>query len=174
MWMSKRQAKKFPQVVNKFSSEGDVMRRESTSRRSERGAALVEFAVAATVFLTLTFGVLELGRLLWIHNALTDATRRGARYAVNQTQSATSIANIKNVAVYGNAAGTGTPLVNDLTPAQVNVTYNNFGLGAGTVTVAIQAYDFRFVLPFVGTTIHMPAYSTTLTGENSGLVPPAI
>lgn len=145
------------------------MRCGKLSKRGERGAALVELAVAATVFLTATFAVLELGRLLWVHNALTDATRRGARYAVNQPQ--TAAADVKNVAVYGNAAGTGTPLVSDLTPAQVNVTYNNFGLGAGTVTVQIQAYDFRFVLPFVGTTIRLPAYSTTLTGENSGWVP---
>ena len=145
------------------------MRRAMLSRRGERGAALVEFAIGATVFLTITFGVLELGRLLWVHNALTDATRRGARYAVNQPQ--TSVDNIKNVAVYGNAAGTGTPLVSDLTPAKVIVTYNNFGLAAGTVEVKIQGYDFNFVLPLVGTTIHMPAYSTTLPGENAGWVP---
>ena len=145
------------------------MRRAMLSRRGERGAALVEFAIGATVFLTITFGVLELGRLLWVHNALTDATRRGARYAVNQPQ--TSVDNIKNVAVYGNAAGTGTPLVSDLTPAKVIVTYNNFGLATGTVEVKIQGYDFNFVLPLVGTTIHMPAYSTTLTGENAGWVP---
>ncbi|MCA1817074.1 MAG: pilus assembly protein [Acidobacteria bacterium] len=138
-------------------------------RRRERGAALVEFAIAATVFLTTTFAVLELGRLLWVHNALTDATRRAARYAVNQPQ--TAVADIKNVAVYGNKDGTGTPLVTDLTTDQVVVTYNNFGVGAGTVTVSIQNYDFRFVLPLVGTTMRLPAYSTTLTGENSGWVP---
>lgn len=145
------------------------MRREKILKRGERGAALVEFAIAATVFLSLTFGVLELGRLLWVHNALTDATRRGARYAVNQPQ--TAVSDIQNMTVYGNTAGTGTALVTDLNPAQVNVTYNNFGLGAGTVRVEIEAYDFNFVLPFVGTTIRMPSYATTLTGENSGWVP---
>jgi Flp pilus assembly protein TadG len=139
------------------------------TRKGERGAALVEFAIGATVFLTITFGVLELGRLLWVHNALADAARRGARYAVNQPQS--SVADIQNVAVYGNTAGTGSPLVSDLTPAQVVVTYSNFGLATGTVKVEIQNYDFRFVLPLVGTTIRMPAYSTTLTGENAGWVP---
>jgi Flp pilus assembly protein TadG len=145
------------------------MRRRMISRRGERGAALVEFAIAATVFLTVTFAVLELGRLLWVHNALADAARRGARYAVNQPQ--TAAADVKNVAIYGNAAGTGSPLVSDLTPAQVVVTYNNFGLAAGTVTVEIQNYDFRFVLPLVGATMRLPAYRTTLTGENAGLVP---
>jgi Flp pilus assembly protein TadG len=145
------------------------MRRTTISRRGERGAALLEFAIAATVFLTLTFAVLELGRLLWVHNALADAARRGARYAVNQPL--TAAADVKNVAIYGNAAGTGSPLVSDLTPAQVVVTYNNFGLAAGTVTVEIQNYDFRFVLPLVGATMRLPAYRTTLTGENAGLVP---
>ncbi|HEX8162805.1 MAG TPA: TadE family protein [Pyrinomonadaceae bacterium] len=139
------------------------------TRKGERGAALLEFAIGATVFLTITFGVLELGRLLWVHNALADATRRGARYAVNQPQA--SAAAVQNVAVYGNTAGTGTPLVSDLTPAQIVVTYSNFGLATGTVKVEIQNYDFKFVLPLVGTTIRMPAYSTTLTGENAGWVP---
>jgi Flp pilus assembly protein TadG len=149
-----------------------AVRESIKHRRGERGAAIVEFAIAATIFLTMTFAVLELGRLLWIHNALADATRRAARYAVNQPQ--TAVSDIKNIAVYGNTAGTGSPLVNDLTPAQVTVTYNNFGIAEGTVTVAITSYDFRFVLPLVGTTIHLPDYSTTLTGENSGWVPDPI
>jgi Flp pilus assembly protein TadG len=145
------------------------MRSRMMTRKGERGAALVEFAIGATVFLTITFGVLELGRLLWVHNALADAARRGARYAVNQPQS--SAAAVQNVAVYGNTAGTGTPLVSDLTPAQIVVTYSDFGLATGTVKVEIQNYDFKFALPLVGTTIRMPAYSTTLTGENAGWVP---
>ena len=49
---------------------------------NERGAALVEFAIGATVFLTATFGIIEFGCLLWTHKALADAARRGARYAV--------------------------------------------------------------------------------------------
>lgn len=151
------------------------MRRGTTTKatpgRGQRGAALVEFAIAATVLLTLIFAVLELGRLLWVHNALTDAARRGARYAVNQQQSAASLAAIRNVAVYGNPAGAGSPLVNDLTPEKVKVTYQGFGLAAGTVTVEIENYDFNFVVPIVGTTIRMPRYHTTLTGENSGWVP---
>lgn len=151
------------------------MRRETTrkaaSRRNQRGAALVEFAIAATVLLTLIFAVLELGRLLWVHNALNDAARRGARYAVNQPQSASSLAEIRNVAVFGNPEGTGSPLVNDLTADKVKVTYQGYGLATGTVTVEIENYDFQFVVPIVGTTIRMPRYHTTLTGENSGWVP---
>ena len=145
------------------------MRSRMMTRKGERGAALLEFAIGATVFLTITFGVLELGRLLWVHNALADAARRGARYAVNQPQG--SVADIKSMAVYGNTSGAGTPLVSDLTLDNVIVTHAGFGIGTGTVKVEIQNYDFKFVLPLVGTTIRMPAYSTTLTGENAGWVP---
>ena len=145
------------------------MTRVSTRRSGERGAALVEFAIAATVFLAVTFGVLELGRLLWVHNALTDATRRGARFAVNQPQGSTD--DIKRVAVYGDAAGTGSPLVNDLTVNHIKITHSNWGVGAGTVTVEIENYDFNFVVPIIGTTIRLPRYHTTLTGENIGWVP---
>lgn len=148
------------------------MNRCTNSRTGERGAALVEFAIGATVFLTVMFAVIEFGRALWTHNALADAARRGARYAVNQP--ASNISAVKNVVVYGNPAGGTQPLVNDLNVANINVQYANFGLGQGTVSVSVINYDFQFVIPIVGVKIRMPSYNTTLTGENVGLVPPNI
>jgi Flp pilus assembly protein TadG len=139
--------------------------------RDERGAALLEFAIGATIFLSATFGVIEVGRVLWVHNSLVDATRRAARYAVNRGVSAQAKTEAQNMAVYGNAAGTGQPLVPDLTTTQVLVTHQNFGLGGGTVTVEIDSYDFRFVLPLVSRTMRLPAYKTALTGENAGYEP---
>jgi len=146
----------------------------STDRSGERGVALLEFAIGATVFLSAVFGVLEVGRLLWAHNSLVDATRRAARYAVNQGMSSQAQTEAKNMAVYGNAAGTGQPLVQDLATSQVVITYQNFELGGGTVTVMIENYDFNFVLPLVSQKVAMPAYQTSLTGENAGFVPTTI
>ena len=60
------------------------MYRSLNGKAGQRGATLVEFAIAATVLLTAIFAVLEFGRALWTHNALSDAARRGARYAINQ------------------------------------------------------------------------------------------
>ncbi|MCA1555117.1 MAG: pilus assembly protein [Acidobacteria bacterium] len=140
----------------------------------ERGAALLEFAIGATIFLSAVFGVLEVGRLLWVHNSLVDATRRAARYAVNQGMSSQAQTEAKNMAIYGNAEGTGQPLVQDLEPAQVSITYQDFKLGGGTVTAKIENYDFNFVLPLVSQKMTMPAYQTSLTGENAGYVPTAI
>ena len=59
-----------------------MIRDRKQNKKRERGASLVEFAIAATVFLTVVFAVVEFGRALWVHNALSDAARRGARYAV--------------------------------------------------------------------------------------------
>ena len=147
---------------------------ELKHRRDERGAALLEFTIGALVFLTAMFAVLEFGRLLWTHNALSDAARRGARYAVNHPSSSADA--VRNVAIYGDPApGAGAPrLVNELTPAQVQVEYKNYNLGEGTVSVSIVNYDFRFVVPIIGKTLRLPAYRTTLTGENAGHVPPAL
>lgn len=159
------------------------MFRNSTKKSGERGSTLVEFAIGATVFLTVMFAVIEFGRALWTHNALADAARRAARYAVNQpaaspagtkttgTNVGPSISAIRNVAVYGNPAGGSQPLVTDLTPENLNIQYTNFGVGSGTVAVTITNYQFKFVMPIVGTSIQMPDYNTTLTGESAGTMP---
>ncbi len=162
-----------------------MLRRGKNSKGDERGAALVEFTIGALVFLTATFGVLELSRLLWTHNALSDAARRAARYAVNQANP--SDANpeaapvdadaVKRVAVFGNPEGTGDPVVNSLDTDNVSVDYTDstvtglFGYPDGSVTVSITGYEFAFVVPLLATTISMPDYRTTLTAESAGMIP---
>jgi Flp pilus assembly protein TadG len=137
---------------------------------NERGATLVEFAIGATVFVMTLFAVLEFGRALWVHNALTDAARRGARYAV--LHSVNSDTTVANVVVYGDPSGGTKPIVPDLTTGNVEVTYSSdFVVNQGTATVKITNYQFHFVLPFLPSTINMPSYSTTLTAESAGFIP---
>ena len=81
------------------------MLRIKNCRKNERGSTLVEFSIGVTVFLTAMFGVMEFGRALWVHNALTDAARRGARYATMHSPS--DINGVKNVVVYGDPTGSG-------------------------------------------------------------------
>ena len=145
------------------------MLRIKKCKENERGSTLVEFAIGVTVFMTAMFAVLEFGRALWVHNALSDAARRGARYAV--LHSSGSATEVKNVVVYGDPAGSGQPMLNNLSTANVNVVYNNFGLNDGTVSVSITGYQFQFVVPIIGTTITMPSYTTTLGGESAGFIP---
>ncbi|HEV2765088.1 MAG TPA: TadE/TadG family type IV pilus assembly protein [Pyrinomonadaceae bacterium] len=143
-------------------------------RRGERGAALLEFTIGAVVFMTAVFAVLEFGRLLWVHNALTDAARRGARYAINHEKSLGAIADAQEMAVYGTTTpgDNPRPLVNDLKTTHVKVNHSSaYGVGQGSVSVTVEGYEFNFVVPIIGKTVKMPTYRTTLTGENAGTVP---
>jgi len=51
------------------------------SRKTDAGQALVEFALILPVMLLLMVGILEFARAWNLHQALTDATREGARRA---------------------------------------------------------------------------------------------
>jgi Flp pilus assembly protein TadG len=142
--------------------------KQHTHKKSERGASLLEFAIAATVFLTVLFAIVEFGRVLWVHNALTDAARRGARYAV--LHKASDIDDVKKIVVYGDLTST-TPLLENLTTDNVTVTYNAFNLDSGTASVSVHDYQFQLILPLLVSSISMPNYTTTLTGESVGLIP---
>jgi Flp pilus assembly protein TadG len=148
------------------------MFRINTFKHDEKGSTLVEYAIGASVFVLAVFGVLEFGRALWAHNALVDAARRGARYAVLHQPTGAEDVKIKNVVVYGNPDGGTQPLLPDLstTNVQINRT-GDFSVNSGTATVSITGYEFKFVLPFLPKSITMPEYSTTLTGESAGLIP---
>lgn len=147
--------------------------RRKVNRKQERGATVLEMSVAGTILCLTIFGVIEFGRLMWTHNGLTDAVRRGARYAAMNTQSVT---NVKNVVVFGvpSPAVGARPVVPGLTTSNVNVVYNNFGVKQGEVRINITGYTFSFIIPLLGASINMGEYRTTLTGEAAGYIPPTI
>jgi len=49
---------------------------------AERGSALVEFAIASTVALTMIFGIVDFGRGLYTFHLVSNAARAGSRYAI--------------------------------------------------------------------------------------------
>lgn len=146
------------------------------SMRNERGATLLEFAIVAAIFFTAMFGVLEFGRLLFTHNALRDAARRGARLAVVRKNDAAGITAVKNMVVYGDPnanPATATPVAPGLTTSNVVVEYANFnGIQlSARASVKIINYQYQFFVPLLGGTLNMPAYRTSQTGESAGYVP---
>lgn len=150
--------------------KGRTVMKRNRKLNTERGSSLVEMVIGASVLMTVVFGVLEVGRLLWTHNALAEAARKGARYAAVSTQNTT---NVKNMVVYGTTSpgGGATPVVYGMTTSNVNVTYTGFGVKQGTVTVEITGYVFNFNVPIFGGGITMPSYKSTLTGESAGYIP---
>ena len=165
--------------------------RNRAFKKSERGAAVAEFAVACLFFFSVLIGIIEFGRLLYTHNALTDAARRGARYATLHTE---NVACVRNIVIYGEkhvndaCAPTGPPLVKGLNSEDVviEVTYlgadtdnveeedpidTNFGTNLGTATVAITNFRFTLGIPLLNITITMPDYRTTMSAESAGEEP---
>ncbi len=59
------------------------------TRREMRGVAVVEFALLISLLLIVVAGVVEFGRTFWYYDALTKATRDGARYLSMTRVSAT-------------------------------------------------------------------------------------
>ena len=148
------------------------MLRNKNFKQDEKGSTLVEYAIGATVFIMATFAVLEFGRAVWAHNALTDAARQGARYAVLHNPTEDEDAKIRNLVVYGNPDGGTKPLLPGLSTDNVEISRSgDIGVNSGTATVSITGYKFEFVLPMLPKSITMPNYSTTLTGESIGLIP---
>ena len=152
--------------------------RSHYQKELQRGIATVEFAVTASFFFMMLVAVVAGGHFFWTHNALVEATRRGARYAANQCPDraafstcgnrATTIDRVKNVVVYDSPTALSTPFVDNLQTTNVTVTYSNdFGVAVGTVSVKIEGYQHSFM----GVNLTMPPYQTTVAGESAGLVP---
>jgi len=122
-------------------------------KQKQFGVALVEFALVLPVLLVLTFTVTEFGRALYQYNILTKSVHDAARYLSMQTPgSAAAITAARNLVVYGNTAGTGTPLALGLTTSNVpDPTWQLSGTGPviKTVTVQISGYQFRPLVPSV-------------------------
>lgn len=52
------------------------------TRHSERGASMVEFAIASTALLLIVFGTVEFGRAMYSYHAVANAARIGSRWAM--------------------------------------------------------------------------------------------
>lgn len=61
------------------------MRRFTRADRT-RGQSLVEFALAFPIFILLIFGLIDLGRAVFVSNSLAEAAREGARYGSVQAR----------------------------------------------------------------------------------------
>lgn len=158
--------------------------------RNDRGTTVAEFAMVALLFFILMFGIIEFGRLLYTHNALTDATRRGARFAAINKEADED--KVIDYVVYGPNATydpiTGDPtspaLIGGLTTDMVIVEHegadldgvpatleSDFGTNLGTTTVRIEGYKFQLNIPVVGREMDLGTYQTILTAESAGEVP---
>jgi len=112
-------------------------------RRDEQGVQLIEMAIVIPILLVLFAGVAEFGRYFYEYTTLAKASRLGARYLVSKSlNSSVNYETLaKNIVVYGNTAGSGSPILSGLSPSNVEVTYAGPVAGVPeTVTVTIVSY----------------------------------
>lgn len=121
-----------------------------TSAR-QGGQSILEFAMVLPLMLLIVFGIIEFGRAYYQYNTLTKAIRDGARYMSKHIYSTTYETSTKNLVVYGNTFGTGTPILPGLTTAKIVLTPVPSGATLGSppdwLTVSVNAYQFSSLFP---------------------------
>ncbi|HET7250049.1 MAG TPA: TadE/TadG family type IV pilus assembly protein [Gemmatimonadales bacterium] len=114
--------------------------------RSERAAAMVEFAIVLPILLLMVFGIVDFGRALYTLNNLTAAVREGARLASTQispdpttgsSMTAVSTAVTNYVVAFGGNAGAPT----------VSETFSGTPPNMQSITVQIVNYPFTPITP---------------------------
>ena len=147
------------------------------NKHHQKGAETVEFAMICLLLFALVFAVIEFGRALFVWNALTEATRRGARMAVICPYQSPIPTQVAIFDVIDGSLST-SPIVADLTPAMVNVSYlDKTGIATADQTlinfvqVTISGYTHTLIIPLWSRTLTTPSFTTTLYSESLGAIP---
>lgn len=130
-------------------------------RRDESGVQLLELALVLPILLLLFGAVAEFGRYFYEYTTVAKAARVGARYLA--TKSVISgkdyVGDAKKIVVYGNIAGTGSPVLPGLGLNNVDVQYQGGVAGVpDTVTVKIINYKHASVFD-LGKMLKKPSLS---------------
>jgi hypothetical protein len=143
-------------------------------RKRQHGIYAIEFAIYGSLFFLLLFTIIELGRLFFVWNVLTEATRRGARLATvcHLDQIAvTAYTDMLNTALFNNLT-----IVPNLTATNLNIQYLGLnGIPATDfnsirlVRATITNYQHQLLIPGLGMTLNSPSFSTTLPRESLGV-----
>ena len=80
-------------------------KRSSSGQRRSRGQSLVEFALVFPIFLTILFGILDFGFLLYSRISVSSGTREAAHAAVTQIDNPLGIPGIVKSTVLANSTG---------------------------------------------------------------------
>jgi Flp pilus assembly protein TadG len=148
------------------------------TRSRQKGTTSVEFAIIGTLFFVILFGIIEMGRTLFVWNALADITRRTARIAAVCPPNNTSVVRAAIYNAVGNAGSSS--LVKGLNPTDVKVSYLTSTLAPAPnpattgfssvryVQASIDGYTHQMLIPTFNFTLTPPDFSTTVPAESLG------
>ncbi len=142
-------------------------------KRRQQGVYVVEFAIVATVVFVILFACLEVARLMYSYNALTEVSRRAARLAAVCTPDRTTMEatdDMKTLALFN-----GRQLVSGLVADNLDVDYlTETGALAGSipdvrqVRATVSNYQHELIIPGVFIQLNSPAFRTLMPSESLG------
>ncbi len=120
-------------------------------RRNEQGVQLIEAAIVLPLMVMMFAAVAEFGRYFYEYSTAAKAARLGARFMISKSLDSTQAnfeTQAKNLVVFGNTAGNGTPILTGMTTANVTFTYSGGSYAGGNgvpekVTVNIVGYKHQ-------------------------------
>ena len=140
-----------------------------TTRKMERGAALVETALVLVTVLSMILFVMDMGRILLLQQFITERAREGVRHAVVNSWDATAV---QNYVVYGSTTvpqGGGSGGFLGLSPSQVSLTtISDSGVGDGRYQVTVSGVQFPVFIPFMAGSFTAPAITVTAPTASLG------
>jgi hypothetical protein len=135
---------------------GLVVKKQLSACSRQKGLAMVEFTILLPLLLMFFVAVAEFGILFFTHTTLTKTVENGARFLANNSIDqvnrtvidAGSETIVKNLVVYGNAAGTGSVLIDGMTTADVSV---DCLYGAGSLVGGKHCIEQDNITPIIVT-----------------------
>ena len=128
----------------------------------ERGMQLVELAIVVPIFVILFAATAEFGRYFYEYTTLAKASRAAARYLATAAVNSAEDTKAKNIVVYGNSAGTGSPVLPGITTANVTITrQGGVPVLPQTVKVAITSFKHQPLFD-LGALTKVPSLSTNV------------
>jgi Flp pilus assembly protein TadG len=123
------------------------LKKTSCFTRDERGVQLVELAIVLPVLVLFLAAVAEFGRYFYEYTTLAKGSRVAVRYLATARTNGLDDPAAKNLVVYGNFAGTGSPIVSGLTTSNVEISRRNSAgvlvVGGIPNTVTIKITNFK-------------------------------
>lgn len=131
-------------------------------RHDERGVQLVEAAIVVPIFLILFGAAAEFGRFFYEYTTLAKAARVGSRFLTTAPVNAAQDTTAKNIVVYGNPTGTGSPILPGLTTSNVVITREG-GVAILPQRVKVQISGFQHQPIFnLGSLLNIAGLSTAV------------
>ena len=109
--------------------------------RDKSGGSFVEFGILASIFITLSFAVIDFGRMMWLNNTVEHVATEGARYAAVRGSDKASPVDVDQVKTYVRDRATGIPAAD----MAINVTWSPSNNPGGSVTVVVT-YNYEYII----------------------------